>query len=213
MNLSPGTPHPKTMISIIDCGINNLRSVEKALISLGHPVKVVKTAAEVENATHLILPGVGAFGAAMDALENSDMMDALLDHTASGKPFLGICLGMQLLFDWSEELGLRQGLGIFSGKVVRFPHFPDLKVPHMGWSALQFPQESRLFAGLDAEEMVYFVHSYYVCPDEKEVVAATSKHGIDFTAAVERGNVAAVQFHPEKSSGVGLRILDNFAKF
>jgi glutamine amidotransferase len=200
-------------ISIVDCGINNLRSVEKALISLGHQVDVVNTAAQVENASHLILPGVGAFGAAMSALENSGMMDMVLDHAASGKPFLGICLGMQLLFDWSEELGLRQGLGILSGKVVRFPQFPDLKIPHMGWSALQFPHESRLFAGVDAGEMVYFVHSYYVCPDESEVVAATCKHGIEFTAAVERGNLAAVQFHPEKSSRVGLKILDNFAKF
>jgi len=200
-------------ISIVDCGINNLRSVEKALISLGHQVDVVNTSAQVEDASHLILPGVGAFGAAMRALENSGMMDAVLDHASSGKPFLGICLGMQLLFDWSEELGLRQGLGIFSGKVVRFPKFSDLKVPHMGWSALQFPRGTRLFAGVDAGEMVYFVHSYYVCPDEDEVVAATCKHGIKFTAAVERGNLAAVQFHPEKSSRVGLKILDNFAKF
>jgi glutamine amidotransferase len=201
------------MISIIDCGINNLRSVEKALLSLGHQVDVVNTSAQVEEASHLILPGVGAFGAAMDALEKSGMQDAILEHAASGKPFLGICLGMQLLFDWSEELGLRQGLGILSGKVVRFPQFSDLKIPHMGWNALQFPRESRLFAGINADEMVYFVHSYYVCPDEENVVAAQCKHGIEFTAAVERGNLAAVQFHPEKSSAVGLKILDNFAKF
>lgn len=201
------------MISIIDCGINNLRSVEKTLLSLGHQVDVVNTSAQVEEASHLILPGVGAFGAAMDALEKSGMQDAILEHAASGKPFLGICLGMQLLFDWSEELGLRQGLGILSGKVVRFPQFSDLKIPHMGWNALQFPRESRLFAGINADEMVYFVHSYYVCPDEENVVAARCKHGIEFTAAVERGNLAAVQFHPEKSSAVGLKILDNFAKF
>jgi len=201
------------MISIIDCGINNLRSVEKALLSLGHEVKVVTAAEEVRQSTHLILPGVGAYGAAMEALEESGMLDAILDHAASRKPFLGICLGMQLVFDWSEELGLHQGLGILSGKVVRFPQFHDLKIPHMGWNSLHFPRKSRLFAGVAENEMVYFVHSYYVCPDENDVVAATSKHGVEFTAAVERDNLAAVQFHPEKSSGVGLKILDNFARF
>jgi glutamine amidotransferase len=129
-----------------------------------------------------------------------------------GAPFLGICVGQQLLFDWSEELGLHAGLGIISGKVRKFPDLPDLKVPHIGWSALDFPKPTKLFKGIEPGSMVYFVHSFFAVPDDAGVVAATSHHGVDFTASVERDNVMAVQFHAEKSSNIGLKILDNFAR-
>jgi glutamine amidotransferase len=139
-------------------------------------------------------------------------VEPVIAKVTAGTPFLGICVGQQLLFDWSEELGLHAGLGVVSGKVVKFAEAPGLKIPHMGWSALHFPRETKLFAGVDEGAMVYFVHSYHAVPDESEAVAATSVHGAPFVAAIERENVMAVQFHPEKSSAIGLKILDNFGK-
>jgi glutamine amidotransferase len=200
------------MISIINCGINNLRSVEKAFEHLGHSVRVVQTPAEVRSADRLVLPGVAAFGSTMDALRDADLIEPILEKATAGTPFLGICVGQQLLFDWSEELGLHAGLGIISGKVKKFPDLPNLKVPHIGWSALSFPRETRLFRGLTPGEMVYFVHSFFAVPDDNAVVAATAQHGVEFCAAIERDNVMAVQFHAEKSSRAGLQILDNFAR-
>lgn len=200
------------MISIINCGINNLRSVEKAFEHLGHSVRIAETPADVARADRVVLPGVAAFGATMDALRAADLVEPILEKAMSGAPLLGICVGQQLLFDWSEELGLHAGLGIVSGKVRRFPSEPDLKVPHIGWSALTFPRETKLFRGIDAGEMVYFVHSFFAVPDDASVVAATAHHGVDFCAAIERDNVMAVQFHAEKSSRAGLQMLDNFAK-
>lgn len=201
-----------TPITIIDCGINNLRSVEKALQHLGHTVKIARTPEEVVAADKLVLPGVAAFGSTMEALNEAGITEPLQQRISDGVPILGICVGQQLLFDWSEELGVHAGLGIISGKVQRFPDVPGLKVPHIGWSALQFPRETRLFKGIDPGEMVYFVHSFFAVPDDKGVIAATAQHGVEFVASIERENVMAVQFHAEKSSRVGMKILDNFAK-
>jgi glutamine amidotransferase len=200
------------MISIINCGINNLRSVEKAFEHLGHSVHIAETPEDVAKAERLVLPGVAAFGATMDALRAANLVEPILEKAMSGAPFLGICVGQQLLFDWSEELGLHAGLSIVSGKVRRFPIDPNLKVPHIGWSALSFPRETKLFRGIDTGEMVYFVHSFFAVPDDSDVVAATAHHGVEFCAAIERDNVMAVQFHAEKSSRAGLQMLDNFAK-
>jgi glutamine amidotransferase len=200
------------MITIVNCGINNLRSVEKAFQHLGHEVRVTRDPAEVAAADKIVLPGVGAFAAAMNSLHQAGLTEPLLTHIAAGKPLLGVCLALQLLFDWSEELGLHAGLGVVSGKVTRLPDAPGLKIPHMGWSALHFPRASRLFAGVEPGEMVYFVHSYHAVPDDPGVVTATSRHGIEFVAGIEYDKVMAVQFHPEKSSAIGLKILDNFAR-
>lgn len=200
------------MITIIDCGINNLRSVQKAFEHLGYTTHVTRSPDEIAVADKLVLPGVGAFGTAMKNLHDAHLVDPILEHVATGKPFMGICLAMQLLFDWSDELGLHAGLGVLSGKVERLPDAPDLKIPHMGWSALEFPRESQLFKGIEPGSSVYFVHSYHAVPDDETVTAARSKHGVPFLAAVERGNVMATQFHPEKSSAVGLQILNNFGK-
>ena len=200
------------MITIIDCGVNNLRSVQKAFEHLEYSTLVTRSPDEIARAEKLVLPGVGAFGAVMKNLHEAQLVEPILDHIAAGKPFLGVCLALQLLFDWSEELGLNAGLGVLSGKVTRLPDAPGLKIPHMGWSTLEFPRESRLLRGIENGASVYFVHSYHAVPDDENIVAATSTHGIQFVAAVERDNVMATQFHPEKSSAIGLKILDNFGK-
>jgi glutamine amidotransferase len=200
------------MITIVDCGINNLRSVEKAFEHLGYKVQVTRDPQVIAGAERIVLPGVGAFGAAMNSLQDAALVDPLLDRISDGVPFLGVCLALQLLFDWSEELGLHAGLGAVSGKAVKFDEAPELKIPHMGWNALSFPRPAKLFAGLEHGAMVYFVHSYHVLPDDPDIIAATSTHGTEFVAAIERDNLMAVQFHPEKSSAVGMKILDNFAR-
>lgn len=199
------------MITILDYSVNNLRSVQKAFEHLGHETLVTSDPAEVGRAEKLVLPGVGAFGEAMRNLTARRLVEPILEVAASGRYVMGVCLGMQLLFDWSEELGLHQGLGILAGKIEKFPDLPGLKVPHMGWSGLHFPHQSKLFAGLKEGEMCYFVHSYHARPEE-DIVAAQGQHGIPFVAGVERVNVMGAQFHPEKSSAAGLKILDNFAK-
>ena len=200
------------MITILDYSVNNLRSVQKAFEHLGHKTRVTSDPDEVARAEKLVLPGVGAFGHAMKNLRDRELIEPVLQAATAGKYIMGVCLGMQLLFDWSEELGLHQGLGIMAGKVVKFPDLPDLKVPHMGWSRLDFPRPSRLFNGLENGDMCYFVHSYHVLPENDGVIVARGHHGIPFVAGVERGNVMGAQFHPEKSSAVGLKILDNFGK-
>ncbi len=200
------------MITIVDCGINNLRSVQKAFEHLGSAVLVTRDPNVVAKAEKIVLPGVGAFAAAMKSLNDAQLVEPLLSRIGEGVPFLGICLAQQLLFDWSEELGLSAGLGVVSGKVVHLPDAPGLKIPHIGWSALHFPRTSRLMRGLDDGAMVYFVHSYHAIPDDSDAIAATGAHGIPFAAAIERDNVMATQFHPEKSSAVGLHILKNFAE-
>ena len=209
------------MIAIVDYGMGNLRSVQKALQKLGYNAQITSDVETVLQADKVILPGVGAFGAAMENLRRAALDAAIRDFIATGKPFLGICLGLQLLFEVSEETRSAEperGLGILRGKVVRFPEGltdgqgKPLKVPHIGWNVLHFTRRDTLFEGIDEGSHVYFVHSYFPIPEEEGIVTAMSDYGIPFCCAVRSGNVRAVQFHPEKSSAVGLRILRNFAE-
>lgn len=206
------------MIAIVDYGMGNLRSVEKALQKVGQAASVTADPAEIAGADRLILPGVGAFGAAMERLRapgasGTSLATAVTDFARSGRPFLGICLGMQLLLTESDELGEHMGLDLLAGRVVRFDvsEHPDLKVPHMGWNALQFPRASPLFAGISEGAQVYFVHSYHCVPADATVTTATCNHAGPFAAALQQGNLYATQFHPEKSGDIGLHILSNFA--
>jgi imidazole glycerol-phosphate synthase subunit HisH len=210
------------MIAIVDYGMGNLRSVEKALHKLGHAAEVTADPAAIRSAEKVILPGVGAFGAAMANLTRptdagTTLGDAVLDAAHSGRPFLGICLGMQLLLSESEELGCHRGLDVVPGEVVKFDwngaaDLANLKIPHMGWNRLRLEGRSPLLTGVPDEAMVYFVHSYYCCPGDAATVAATTEHGVRFCASLWRDNIFATQFHPEKSGEVGLRMLDNFAR-
>lgn len=199
------------MIHIVDYGMGNLRSVQKAFESLGFAAEICTSATQLTDAPRLVLPGVGAFRDAAAELQRKDMVAPVRDHIASGRPFLGICLGLQLLFDVSLEDGEWEGLGIIPGRVVRFQDQPGLKIPHMGWNELRFPRPSPLFEGIAAGSFVYFVHSYHVEPADDSVVVARSDHGQPFVAAIQRGNLFATQFHPEKSQAVGLRLLASFA--
>jgi len=205
------------VIRIVDYGMGNLRSVQKALERLGFQAMLTQDPADVSAADGLILPGVGAFGAAMANLERLGLVGAVRDFAASGRPFLGICLGMQLLLSHSEEQGVFRGLDIIKGRVVRFFQPEDagaatanLKVPHMGWNSLHKMPDCPLLDGVPEAASVYFVHSYYAVPPD-EAVAATTSYGIDFCSVIRKGNVFATQFHPEKSGAIGLRMLRNFA--
>ena len=202
------------MIAIVDYRMGNLRSVQKAIESIGHDAEVINAPQQIDRATKLILPGVGAFGDAMAHLAEQNLIEPIRAYIASGKPFLGICLGLQLLFESSTEDGMTEGLGVLPGRVVHFePADPSLKVPHMGWNALRFEQtDNPLFAGLEEESYCYFVHAYYADPAEPDDVAATAEYDGPFCASVHRDNVWATQFHPEKSQRVGLRMLQNFAE-
>ena len=198
------------MIAIIDYDAGNVKSVEKALQFLGQEVVLTRDKDILLSADKVILPGVGAFGNAMDKLYQYGLVDVIHQIVEKGTPFLGICLGLQLMFESSEEsLGVA-GLGLLKGRIVRIPEKDGLKVPQIGWNDLQFPKESRLFKGFKGGEYVYFVHSYYLQAAEESDVAATTEYGVHIHAAVERGNVFACQFHPEKSADVGLKILKNF---
>jgi len=199
------------MIHIVDYGMGNLRSVQKAFEKLGIEAVVCTKASEIAHAQKLVLPGVGAFRDAISHLKEQDMVDPILDHIAADRPFLGICLGQQLLFDVSYEDGEFEGLGVIPGKVIRFEEQPDLKIPHMGWNSLQTANGSPLLEGIPDDSYVYFVHSYYVVPDDDAVVATSTTHGTTFCSSIARGNLFATQFHPEKSQSVGLRLLKNFA--
>ena len=193
------------MITILDYGINNLSSVRKAVSYLGFEAQIRP---DLQGATKLIIPGVGAFGKAMEHLR--PLRDEIRAFAASGHPLLGICLGQQLLFDSSEELGQFEGLGVVPGRVKYLPPSPDIKIPNMGWSPIRFVKDSGLAEGFVDGSQVYFVHSLYTeCQDSADI-AAVASHGIEFPAAIQRGNVWGTQFHPEKSSAVGLRILQNF---
>lgn len=204
------------MIAIVDYGMANLRSVEKALARVGGDPIITGDPAVIRKAEKVVLPGVGAFCAAMTNLNARGLRDAVLEAIQQNRPFLGICLGLQLLFDSSTEMGATPGLGVLPGRVVPFfeagtpPEAVGLKVPHIGWNALQIRNGSRLLCGLEDGARVYFVHSYFPEPVEPGIVAATSDYGGPFCCAVERGNLAATQFHPEKSGAVGLQILRNF---
>lgn len=198
------------MIAVLDYDAGNIKSVEKALQSLGAQVLVTRNREEILKADHIILPGVGAFGDAMKKLETYGLIPVIREVVDKGIPFLGICLGLQLLFDESEEAPGAKGLGILPGKIVRFSENNGLKIPQIGWNRLSFPRKGRLFEGIDEGEFVYFVHSYYLKADNEEDVVATCEYGDLVHASVERGNIYACQFHPEKSSSVGLQILKNF---
>ena len=200
------------MIAIIDYDAGNIKSVEKALQKLGADVVITKDADTILNAEKVILPGVGAFGDAMSNLKKYDLVSVIKKVVEKGTPFLGICLGLQLLFDRSDETPGVEGLGILKGEVLRIPEHKDLKIPHMGWNSLHFQNNGRLFEGLPEESYVYFVHSYYLKAEEPEIVKATAEYGVTIHASVEKGNVFACQFHPEKSSDVGLQILKNFVE-
>ncbi|CVI72114.1 Imidazole glycerol phosphate synthase subunit HisH 1 [Clostridiales bacterium CHKCI001] len=199
------------MIAIIDYDAGNLKSVEKALKFLGEDVVITREKEEILNADKVILPGVGAFGDAMHNLEQFGLIDVIKEVVELGKPFLGICLGLQLLFERSEESPGVEGLGILKGEILRIPDCPGLKIPHMGWNSLKIKPEAKLLKDLE-DPYVYFVHSYYLKAADENIVAATTEYSTTIHASVQSGNVFACQFHPEKSSRVGLQILRNFAE-
>ncbi len=197
------------MIAIIDYGMGNLRSVEKALEKAGAEVSVTRDSDELRRADRIVLPGVGAFGDAMDNLRKRGLIDVIREEVAAGKLFLGICLGLDLLFEESDEHGLHQGLGLLPGRVELIP--TDLKIPQIGWNQVSIRKKSRLLEGIPDGSSFYFVHSYAVVPEEESDILCTTEYGCTFVSAVERGNITAFQFHPEKSSSLGLKILSNFA--
>ncbi len=198
------------MIAVIDYDAGNIKSVEKALMALGETAVITRDRETILNAGKVILPGVGAFGDAMQKLRGYHLEEIIQEVVLRGTPFLGICLGLQLLFESSEEAPGVRGLGILKGKIVKIPDHTELKVPQIGWNALKFPNSGRLFQGIQEESYVYFVHSYYLQAAEPEIVTATTTYVVPIHASVEKENVFACQFHPEKSSDVGLQILRNF---
>jgi len=199
------------MIAIIDYQMGNLRSVQKAFESLGVEAIITDKAQEILAADRVVLPGVGAFRDAIAQIRHRDLVGPIKDVIAAGTPFLGICLGLQLLFDFSEEDGQHEGLSVLPGKVVRFQVPRECKVPHMGWNELNFVRKPPIFEGVEERSHFYFVHSYYVVPDDSDVIAIESEYPDRFCAAVWRDNLCATQFHPEKSQAVGLKVLQNFA--
>lgn len=199
-------------IAIIDYQMGNLRSVQKGFEKVGHAATITSDPTELAKADRVVLPGVGAFGDAMAELRRRDLVQPIRDVVDSGKPFLGICLGLQLLFDVGYEGGEFEGLGILGGKVVRFDLPSALKVPHMGWNRCAIKRRAPVLEGLSDGTFFYFVHSYYAIPDDRSVVALEADYGQPFCAAVWRDNLFATQFHPEKSQADGLRILKNFAE-
>lgn len=201
------------MLAVIDYGAGNLRSVMHALNHLEvENIRLVQEGRDLKGAEKIILPGVGAFGAGMQKLREQNLIQPIRDAVFAGTPYLGICLGMQFLFDRSDEMGEHEGLGILPGYVTRFPDTLNMKVPHMGWNNLQAERPSPLLEGLEKDSYAYFVHSYYCVPANREDVLITVDYGIPFTAAIQRDNIYGVQFHPEKSQRTGLRILTNFLK-
>ena len=200
------------MIAIIDYNAGNLKSVEKALLYLGQECEITRDFHKIESADKVILPGVGAFGDAMEQLKKYELDKVIHEVTAAGTPFLGICLGLQLLFEGSDESRGVEGLHILDGQILRIPDQPGLKIPHIGWNSLTLQNEGRLFQGIEPNPYVYFVHSYYLKAEDEQIVKATTEYSTNIHASVEQGNVFACQFHPEKSGTVGLSILKNFAE-
>ena len=197
------------MVAIIDYGAGNLSSVKKALDYLGADSVITQDKDTILSASHIILPGVGSFGDAMASMKERGLVDVVKEAALSGKPFLGICLGLQLLFESSEESPGAQGLGIFKGKIVTIPKNMGLKVPHIGWNSIEPCQNGGIFSGIEKDSYFYFVHSFYL-KGADDTVAATTQYGVEIQCAVQRGNICAVQFHPEKSSETGLKLLKNF---
>ena len=205
---------PKSaMIAIIDYGMGNLRSVSKAFEAVGHQAVVTRDSHVIGNASHVVLPGVGAFGDCMANIERYGLEEPIRTAIQSGKPFLGICLGLQLLFTESEEFGTHKGFGIIPGRVRRFEIDPALKVPHMGWNQVAIQRACPLFEGIADGDHWYFVHSYYVEPADRQVAATLTTYGLPFVSSIWRDNVVACQFHPEKSQAVGLRLIKNFGSW
>ena len=198
------------MTAIIDYDAGNIKSVENALRTLGEEVIVTRDADQLLKASRVILPGVGAFGDAMDQLNAFGLCDVIRRIADNGTPFLGICLGMQLLFESSEESPGVRGLSLLRGRIRRFPEKKDLKIPHIGWNDLRFPVRKRLFHDIPQSSYVYFVHSYFLHADDPTIVSAQALYGLMFDAGIEKDNLFACQFHPEKSADVGMRILENF---
>jgi glutamine amidotransferase len=198
------------MIAIIDYGMGNLRSVSKALEHLGQSARITSDTGEIESADRLILPGVGAFGDAMAELERRGLIESIRDFAAGGRPMLGVCLGMQLVLESSEESPGVAGLGLIAGTVKRFR--TDLKVPHMGWNTVRQARPAPLFRDLPDDDYFYFVHSYHAAPDAADTIAGVTQYGIDFASVLWRDNVVATQFHPEKSQKHGLAMLTNFCR-
>ena len=199
------------MIAIIDYDAGNIRSVEKALLAVGEQPVVTRKKEEILAADKLILPGVGAFGDAMERLHQYGLVDVIREAVKDkGIPILGICLGLQLMFERSDESDAVEGLGLLKGEILKIPDSPGLKIPHMGWNSLKIKPDTCLFAQIPDGAYVYFVHSYYLKAEDPDIVAATTEYSTHIHAAVEQGNIFACQFHPEKSSEVGLQILKNF---
>jgi len=199
------------MLAIIDYGMGNLRSVEKGFLKVGVDAKVVNDPRSVDDAEAVVLPGVGAFRDCMKNLDQMKLIEPILKSIRNGKPYLGICLGLQMLFTESEEFGVYKGLDVLKGKVVRFQ--VDLKVPHMGWNTVRLLKKPPIFNDIKDESYFYFVHSYYVAPDDEGIIAGTTDYGMTFTSMVWKDNIIATQFHPEKSQETGLKILKNFGDF
>jgi glutamine amidotransferase len=208
------------VIAIVDYGMGNLRSVHKALEKVGFPSVVTPDPSLIGKADGLVLPGVGAFKKAKENLEHQRLVDPILKFIQSGKPFLGICLGLQLLFSESEEFGRYKGLEVFRGRVVRFPFSlpgtvmakDSLKVPHMGWNSVRIEKKCPALEGIEEGTHFYFVHSYFPVPEDRDIIATTTDYGGEFVSSVGKGNLFACQFHPEKSQSAGLRILQNFGR-
>lgn len=200
------------MIAIIDYNAGNLKSVEKALLYLGEECEITRDFHKIEAADKVILPGVGAFGDAMKQLKKYELDKVIHEVAEKGTPFLGICLGLQLLFEGSDESRGVEGLHILDGQILRIPDQPGLKIPHIGWNSLTLQNNGRLFEGIEEHPYVYFVHSYYLKAGDEQIVKATTDYSTTIHASVEKDNVFACQFHPEKSGKVGLSILNNFAK-
>lgn len=200
------------MIAIIDYDAGNIRSVEKALQFLGQEVKITRDREEILGANKVVLPGVGSFGDAMGKLHQYGLVEVIRQVAEKKTPFLGICLGLQLFFERSDESPGVEGLGILKGEILRIPEGEGRKIPHMGWNSLELRNQGRLFAGISGEPYVYFVHSYYLKARDEQIVKATTEYGVTIHASVEQDNIFACQFHPEKSSDTGLKILKNFVE-
>ncbi|MCS7242401.1 imidazole glycerol phosphate synthase subunit HisH [Candidatus Caldatribacterium sp.] len=200
------------MIALVDYGMGNIRSVLKAFEAVGAEIFIARTPEEIKKAKAIVLPGVGAFKDCMNNLKNYGLITSIKEDILKGKPYLGICLGMQILFSESEEFGHTEGLNIFSGKVVRFNLPKDYKIPHMGWNSLKIKSKTKILNGIPDNSFFYFVHSYYVVPEDEKIVTAVTEYGIDFTSMVTYENIFATQFHPEKSQKVGLKLIKNFTE-
>lgn len=200
------------MVAIIDYGAGNLSSVKKALDYLGAESEITQDRDKILSASHVILPGVGSFGDAMNSMQERGLVETVKEAALSGKPFLGICLGLQLLFEESDESPDVKGLGLLKGRIVTIPKDNGLKVPHMGWNSVELKQRNGIFDGIDDESYFYFVHSYYLKDADVDVVAGVTHYGVEIQCAVQNGNLSATQFHPEKSSKAGLKLLENFLK-